>query len=277
MSEDMTPLIPGRTYRVSESGKFVEVDPPASESAAPVPDDDLPPDLRPGARDPKPEAARPDPAKAFVENLRQAQETLKDTLGATTSLPQIQITDEERQLFLRAILSGEPYTKRFDLFGGSVKATFKSLNMAELDAVAEAIVIQSGRVPYAGMTAVAGAHVRFCMACSLTCLEFHSKEGVSMRGQGWESVLSMYDVKSRRDSYYVKEKDGSMQLRESTLQAVPGQKVLWAAVDKFADISAPLYNMLFFLYQRFDSELAKMQSEASNPDFFTNGGAGPSF
>jgi hypothetical protein len=149
--------------------------------------------------------------------------------------------------------------------------------MAELDAVAEAIVIQSGRVPYAGMTAVAGAHVRFCMACSLTGLEFHSKEGVSMRGQGWESVLSMYDVKSKRDSYYVKEKDGSMQLRESVLPAVPGQKVLWAAVDKFSNISAPLYNMLFFLYQRFDSELAKMQSEASNPDFFTNGGAGPSY
>jgi len=276
MSEDITPLTPGRTYRLSESGKFVEVDPPAPESATPVPDDDLPPDLRPGA---KPDAAKepkPDTAKAVVENLRQVQEALKDNLGVTTSMPQIQVSDEDRQNFLRAILSGDPYTKRFDLFGGSVKATFKSLNMAELDAVAEAIVIQSGRVPYAGMTAVAGAHLRFCMACSLTGLEFHSKEGVTMRGQGWDSVLSMYDIQSKRDTYYVKEKDGSMQLRESVLPAVPGQRVLWAAVEKFSDISAPLYNMLFFLYQRFDSEMAKMQSEAANPDFFTNGGAGPS-
>lgn len=274
MSEDLTPLTPGRTYRLSESGKFVEVDPPAPESAAPVPDDDLPPDLRPGAKEAKPDTSKTDAAKAVVENLKQVQEALKDTLGPTTSLPQVQVTDEERQNFLRAILSGDPYTKRFDLFGGSVKAHFKSLTMAELDAIAEAIVIQSGRVPYASMTAVAGAHLRFCMACSLAGLEFHSKDGVKMRS--WEPVLSMYDFQSRRDSYYTKEKDGTMQLREGVLPAVPGQKVLWAAVEKFSDVSAPLYNMLFSLYQRFDSEMAKMQSEASSPDFFTNGGAGPS-
>jgi hypothetical protein len=275
MSEDMTPLIPGRTYRLSESGNFVEADPPAPESATPVPDDDLPPDLRPGAKEAKPDTAKADAAKAVVENLKQVQEALKDTLGSAASPYQVQVTDEDRQNFLRAILSGDPYTKRFDLFGGSVKAHFKSLNMSELDAIAEAIVIQSGRVPYASMTAVAGAHLRFCMACSLAGLEFHSKDGVKMRN--WEPVLSMYDLqRSRRDSYYIKEKDGTMQLREGVLPAVPGQKVLWAAVEKFSEISAPLYNMLFSLYQKFDSEMAKMQGEAASPDFFTNGGAGPS-
>ena len=45
---DFNPLKPGKTYKEDKDGNLVEVNPPMT--LTPVPDDDLPPDMRANAK-----------------------------------------------------------------------------------------------------------------------------------------------------------------------------------------------------------------------------------
>jgi hypothetical protein len=65
-----------------------------------------------------------------------------------------------------------------------------------------------------------------------------------------------------------------MSKKDVVVSATPGQKVLWAAIDKFSALSVPIYNVVFAKYQEFDAEVARMTREASNDDFFPSGGDG---
>lgn len=265
MSNSANPLKPGKVYRMGEDGNLVEVQDKLPEAMAEIPDDDLPPDMRSAAATKK--------AEELVDSLKQVNENMKLMTEFPKPIP-VAVTERDRQAFLRSVISGKAYTKEFTVFGGSIKVTFKTLTTSELDAVSEAIVIQSNRVPYASMMALAGAHMRFSMACSLTRIETASDEGIVIKGAGWENVLSLYPVASKKDVFYVKEKDGSMQRREAIVESTPGQKIIWAATDKFSDIQGPLYNVLFELYQKFDAEVVQMTKEAGDPGFFLNGADG---
>jgi len=263
MSESINPLKPGKTYKMNPDGTFTEAVADPAQSLSPVPDEDLPPDMRANSKK----------AEDMSEALKKIEEGLK-TAVESPKLPPVAVSDKERQNFLRAVISGDPYTKEFQIFGGKMRVVFKTLSTSELDAISEAIVIQSSRVPYASMLAMAGAHMRFAMACSMIRMESHGDDGIKIKDLGWSNVLTMYPDAPRKDSFYVKQSDGSMVRREADLIAVPGQKVMWAAADKFSDIPAPLYNILFELYQKFDAEVNQMTREAADPAFFTNGAVG---
>lgn len=258
-------LKPGKLYKTDEAGNLVEAD-VATENLQPVAEDDLPPDMRPSAKE----------AQQKIEDINDNLKKIADNLQqpATPPEPELMIPEQEKMKFLKAVVANKPYKKTFDIFGGNIKVTFKTLSTAELDAVSEAIVIQSGRVPYSSMMAMAGAHMRFCLASSLCELEFHGDEGISLKS--YQSVSDMYPSVPKKESFYVKDSSGNMQKKEASVYGSPGQKVIWAATDKFADISTVLYNVLFEKYQRFDAEILQMTKETADPNFFLNGAGGPS-
>jgi hypothetical protein len=258
-----SPLEPGKKYKLNAEGEFVEVS-SIPDNVVPVSDDDLPPDMR-------------SEAKSTVEKLTEAVDKISKLVdsksiaeaNAVESKPaetKYDVSDEERAAFLKSIISNTPYKKTFTTFNGAVKIVFKTLSTSELDSISEALAIQSARVPYSSMLMLAGAHMRFAMASSLVRLEFKSEEGITIKE--FPSINKMYGDESREDSFFVKDKEGILQKKEAVLTSTPGQKVLWAAVDKFSDIGVPMYNLLFEKYQKFDAEVLQLTKEASNPDFF---------
>lgn len=263
------PLKQGQMYTVGPDGDLVEVT-QAPEKVQPVPVEDLPPDMRPEAT----------PAEQKLDALNEGVRKLTETLNQASvrdeaSVVDLTIPEEDRMAFLKAIISNKPYRKQFKIFDGNVAFSFKTLSTAELDAVSEAIVIQSGRVPYSTMLAMAGAHMRFCMTCSLCDIEFNDEE-TGITKKLYKSIDAMYPDKARKDTFYVRDPSGNMIKKEITVQATPGQKVIWAAQEKFADVSVPLYNILFEKYQKFDAEILQMTKESGSPNFFLTGGDGSS-
>jgi len=260
------PLEPDKKYKLNEAGDFVETD-KLPENIAPIPEEDLPPDMR-------------SDAKKTVEKLTEAVNKISKIVEErkeskpSNSEPEYSVSKEEKLAFLKSIVSNCPYKKTFNAFNGAVKMTFKTLSTSELDAISEAIVIQSTRVPYSNMIALAGAHMRFAMASSLVEIQFQGEDGVTIKG--FQSVEKMYGDESKKDSFLIRDKDGVMQKKESVLSSTPGQKVLWAAVDKFSDLSVPMYNLMFEKYQRFDAEVLQLTKEAGDPDFFQTGADGRS-
>jgi hypothetical protein len=264
-------LKPGQVYKVGEDGELVE----ANVSAAalkPVDEEELPPDLRSNNKQAEAERKIQD----LTDSVKKLSDSLDNSLSSTPTVKQdLTISEEERMAFLKAIIGNKPYKKEFKIFNDSIKFTLRTLTTAELDAVSEAIVIQSGRIPYSTMLAMAGAHMRFCMTCSLCEIEFTDEETGIIK-KAYKTVADMYPDKAKKDSFYVRDSSGNMSKKEVTVPATPGQKVMWAAQDKFADISVPLYNIIFEKYQKFDAEVLQMTKESGNADFFLAGGAGPS-
>jgi len=262
---DFKTLKPGKLYKTDEAGNPVEVDVPL-ENLQPAAEDDLPPDMR----------ASTEEAQKKIADINDNLSKIADSIQQPAPLPEpdLAIPQQEKIKFLKAVVANKSYKKTFVVFGGKIKITFKTLSTSELDAVSEAIVIQSGRVPYSSMMSMAGAHMRFCLASALCDLEFHNDEGISLKS--FPSVADTYPDASKKDSFYVKDSAGNMQKKEVSVYGSPGQKVLWAAVDKFAEISTALYNVLFEKYQLFDAEVLQMTKETSDPDFFLNGADGPS-
>ena len=266
----LKPLKEGKIYKAGPDGELIEVDAVPSQVAA-VPDEDLPPDMRTKQADAEKKIEQ------LNENVEKLTETLKQIPEPKEPEIDVNITEEERTQFLRAVVANQPYKKQFKVFGGDISFTLRTLTTSELDAVSEAIVIQSGRIPYSTMMALAGAHMRFCMAASLCEIQFtDSEKGIIKKS--YKSADAMYPDKAKKDSFYVKDPNtNGMTKKEVTVAASPGQKMLWAAQDKFADISVPLYNVIFEKYQQFDAEVLQMTKESANPNFFQTGGAGPSY
>lgn len=273
----MAPLQPGKKYKQGPNGEFIEVTdmPPAT---APVPDEDLPPDMRSKAKEPAPEPAakptrkpakkaepKPEPVvEELVKKLEQAVEEPKQ--------PAIKLTDAEKYAFIKALVSGLPYKKQYPVFGGKLIVTFRTLNTEELDAISEALVIQSLRIPFASTFAMAAAHMRLAMAVSVNEMQYAREEGITI--DGFKSPLIEYPDQQKEDTFYVKDKSGATVKRTQRVDATPGQKVIWAANSRFNKIEVPIYNILFNLYQKFDAEVNQLVKETSDPDFFLNGADG---
>lgn len=262
---DFNSMKPGKMYKMGPDGQLQEVD-AAPEQLAPLPEEDLPPDMR------QTSSSTQQQAQQKIEELTSKVKELNETLSKPVALPEpvVEIPRDDKIAFLKSVISNKPYKKKFEVFNRGIKFSFRTLSTAELDAVSEAIVIQSSRVPYTNMIALAGAHMRFAMASALADMEYVSEEnGISLKQ--YPAVFDMYPDTPRKDTFYVKDSNGGMQKREAMVQPTPGQKVLWAAVDKFADVSVPLYNVMFEKYQKFDALVLQLTKEAADPDFFQNG------
>lgn len=255
-------LQPGKTYKVDEFGKFHEVT-EVPVTAVPISDEDLPPDMRN-----KVSAEASQKVQEIHEQVQKISESL-GTSNVETADSTLSVPVEEKMSFLKSVISNKPYKRQYKIFNESVILSFKTLSTEELDAISEAIVIQSARVPYSSMMAMAGAHMRFAMASALCDITYNGDDGIT--GAQYSSVLSSYPDTSKLDTYYKRDEKGVMVKQEHTIQPTPGHKVLWAAIDRFKGMGVPVYNALFSIFQQFDRDVVTMTNEASNHDFFQNG------
>jgi hypothetical protein len=264
------PLKKGQTYKELPNGEVVAVEPPADVATPPADAVETPsepaatPNAAPAVEDNNVKATKilDEIQSKLIENFNKV-EAMKESLP----LP----TEEDKYKFVRALLANTPFQKEYSLFGGKMKVVFKTITAAEAEAVTEAIVIQSGRVPYTNLLAMSAAHMKYAMTCALVSITTESEDGISIKH--FESPFKKYDDTPRKDTYYVKE-DGQLKLKSSLIAPAPGQKVIWAAVDSFTDIQIPIYNILFKCFQQFDGLVAEIAKEAAEPDFFLNGAAG---
>lgn len=256
-------LTPGKYYKADDDGNLVEVEAEA-DTLVEAEDITAPPDRF---------AESKQKLEAFTNKLNELSSIAEQPEEERPSQYRTTLTDQQKQEFLDALLSDTPYTQTYSIFKGAVSVTFKTLNTAELDAASEAVMIQSDRVPYSSISALTGAHMRFVLALAIQEIKFEGPEGIRIKH--FNSVDSEYTDESVSDTHYIKGKV-SMERRTVKVLATPGQKVLWAAVDRFKTISVPLYNALFDCYRRFDNEIVKLTEESSNPDFFRIGEDGPS-
>lgn len=279
------PLKSGKMYEQLPNGEFVEVDAP-SENVAPIPAEDLPPDLRPEAAvklEPTPtpvpvattkvrknKPKRNATAKKAEKIINDIQNKLNAALKPKEPAKP-KVTEQDRYAFLRAVVANRPFTKEYSLLNGKVKVTFKTVTAAEAEAVTEAIVIQSNRVPYTNLVAMSSAHFKYSMACAITQMVNMTEDGIVIRK--FESPFKLYSDEARLCTYYVKE-GTELKVKEGLVHAAPGQKVIWASVDHFADINISMYNLLFKCFQQFDALVAELAKEAIEPDFFLDGASG---
>jgi hypothetical protein len=264
------PLKKGQAYRQLPNGEFVPLE--ENVKTAPIAADDLPPDLRPNETPVEPAAVSDtDTSKEAEKIIKDIKEKIDAGVEKIEERKKTNLSEQDRYSFLRAIVAGGSFKKEYSLFGGKMKVTFKTVSAAEAEAVTEAIVIQSGRVPYSNIVAMSAAHLKYSMACSIFEVTRETEEGVVIRR--YDSPLKMYSDSPRADSYY-KMENGILTLKEGVLHAVPGQKVIWAANDHFADTPIPVYNMLFKCFQQFDVLVAELAKEATEPNFFLDGVVG---
>jgi len=261
----------GKSYKVLPNGDFEETD---VKDTKPVPQEDLPPDLR------SQEPAEPVFAPAESANDSKATQILNDiktkldagvSKEKTVEKPKSTITEEDKYAFLRALVANKPFKKQYAIFGGKMKVVFRTITSAEAEAITEAIVIQSGRVPYSNVVAMSAAHLKYSMACSIAEITRETEAGISIKK--FESPLTLYSNEPRMDTHYIKE-NSDLILKQGVVHALSGQKVLWASVDAFSDIPIPVYNMLFKFFQQFDALIAELAEEAIHPDFFLDGESG---
>lgn len=269
------PLSKGQAYHRLPNGDFVPVNPPA-ESVAPIPQEELPPDLRSSSAEPPvmqtstTPVTEPEPKSEPENILEQIQEKIKEIKEKPAS--SVKPTDEDRVVFLKALLADKPFRKIYSMLGGKLKVEFKTPTTAETEAVNEAIVIQSSRVPFGSLMAMSAAHLKHTMACCIIELTTEKEDGIVVRQ--FESPLTKYSDAPRKDTYYIKEND-QLALKSGTLAASAGQKVIWATLEHFSNIQLPIYNMIFSAFQKFDLLVSELSKEAMDPDFFTNGVDGP--
>ena len=211
-------------------------------------------------------------AAKIIDDIKVRMDAATAKIKEAEEAAKPKVTDDDRYTFLQALVANKPFKKQYSLLNNKVKITFKTLTTEEAEAVTEAIVIQSDRVPYSNLIAMGAAHVKYSMACGIVDITTETEEGIVVKQ--FKSPLVKYSNEPKKDTYYVKE-DGQLKPKTGILNASPGQKILWASVESFSDIQIPIYNMIFGCYQKFEALVGELVKEASDPDFFLNGADGP--
>lgn len=273
------PLKKGQTYKQLPNGEMVAVD------AESINVDEIPQAVSNTVSEPLSKSDTSSEFSSTVESQESEQEKATKILNdiqskmeaAAQKLKDVEpvkpiITDEDKYNFLQAIISNKAFKKEYSLLNGKLKVVFKTITTAEAEAVSEAVVIQSERVPYSTMISMGAAHMKYSMSCAIAELASETDEGIKIKR--FESPLTKYSDEPRKDTYYVRD-NNQLKSKTGMLEASPGQKVIWASTESFSDIQIPIYNMLFGCFQKFDALLAELVKESSNPDFFLIGADGP--
>lgn len=253
------PLKKGQTYKELPNGEVVVVD----EAPAATPEPAVEQQPTPADNNDRKATQILDDIKTRMDEAFNKVEAAKETAPTPT--------EEDKYMFVKALLSDKPFQKEYSLFDGKMKVVFKTITAAEAEAVTEAIVIQSSRVPYTNLVAMSAAHMKYSMACSIVKITTENEDGISIKS--FDSPFKKYDDSPRKDTYYVKE-EGQLKTKTGLVAAAPGQKVIWASIESFSDIQIPIYNILFKCFQQFDALVAQIAKDAAQPDFFPDGAAG---
>jgi hypothetical protein len=259
------PLKKGQTYKQLPNGEMVVVD-----------SEETPTEVEPEVNPPAAEAT-PEPEEANSERAAKILEQIQNRVEAATAKfkeaepVKPKATEEDRYNFIKALIANKSFKKEYSLLNGQLKVTFRTITTSEAEAVTEAIVIQSERVPYSNLIAMSAAHMKYSLSCAITEIVTKTEDGIKIKQ--FESPLTKYSNEPRKDTYYIKE-EGQLKAKTGMLNASPGQKIIWASVENFSDIQTPIYNMLFGCFQKFDALITELVNDSSNPDFFLNGADG---
>ena len=109
-----SPLTPGQMYKEDADGNLVEVTAPVE--TAPVPDADLPPDKRAEY------AVAQDKIDSIAENIEKMSQKMA---AEPIEIKEVEIPINEKEAFLKAVISNTPYKKTFSVFKNKIKITFK--------------------------------------------------------------------------------------------------------------------------------------------------------
>lgn len=260
------PLKKGQTYKQLPNGEMVVVE---SENV-PTPVETLVEEANPSELQAEMTESNAEKASKILDEIKARVDSATAKLKEAETLKP-KATEEDKYNFLKALIANKPFKKEYKLLNGKLKVTFKTITTSEAEAVTEAIVIQSERVPYSNLIAMSAAHMKYSMACAITEIVTETDDGIKIKQ--FQSPLTKYSDEPRKDTYYVKE-DSQLKAKTGMVNASPGQKVIWASVESFSDIQTPIYNMLFGCFQKFDALVTELVNDSSSSDFFLDGADG---
>jgi hypothetical protein len=204
--------------------------------------------------------------------IKQAMEDVKDTVDKPdiTPLPKtckncgfdpdkdpVEVTEMDKEEFVRSILAQRPFTKTFAMFGGRMKITFRIRTMQENDLIAEqcSLEINDGRIPTTSLGLASQVyHIRLRrlqMAVSIARIEPTSPVEFP--------AVASEEGRKRYAPQYI-EDEGKKKLFNNCV-GVAHDKI-------FSDWPEPVFAMAYKLYAQFEQTYVRLMEQSLNSDFW---------
>jgi hypothetical protein len=167
------------------------------------------------------------------------------------------ISAEDKRSYLRSAMSGKPWYKTYELFGGKFKVTFRTRNMAENDLISEqcALEINDGRVLTNTLGLASQVYMirlrRLQLAASLAKVDPYQLS---------ELPFIISDEGRRRYApEYHKNKDGNEVLYNNPVGVA--HDALFRSWPDF------IFALVFKEYNNFENDYIRITERAGDPDF----------
>lgn len=157
----------------------------------------------------------------------------------------VAITDEDKQMWLRHIISGERFLKRYEVFGGAAILEFRSRLVSEQDAILEQLNLDTKAGTVASQQEWVQTYTRYALTVSLSKLitgETNIKSFVEVIKV--DQVSTPYEIKNNKNIVGI------------------------AAQSKFSLWNDTLFSVAISCIQQFDLLCARLQTLARDQDFF---------
>jgi hypothetical protein len=175
----------------------------------------------------------------------------------------IEVIDEDRKMFVRHLLSGDRFIKRYSLANGSIVVTLRSRLQLENDLIASQTKadLDFSRI---NQSMYFGQFMRYMLACSLKSIQFN-QEDMAPEVRTFPEVVTIKDGESIRKWQVTDE-----EFRKSGINDVHK----YASVT-FTTFSTTFFNLLYSCQQHFDALMSKLEHEMRAESFFavTSGSA----
>lgn len=246
--------------RVASGDSGVEIDLPRKSQQ--IPDLSRPPHLRdqPSATpqeaprpapqpapqpEPQPEARQEAPTKPAEETASGRPKLCPNCDWDLTNRDVVEVTDDDKSVFLSAILGGKPFQRTYSVFGGNLDITVRSLQPHELDLCYQQVTLliqdgKIGRTPVEQMESIN----RFRL-----CLQL-----VSMQGGDYDLTFPA--------SYADWER--ALGTAEATKTCLP--EILDSVMGYVA--SESYMRMLYNVVARFNKLMTRLEANVNSPDFW---------
>ena len=170
----------------------------------------------------------------------------------------VEVTDEDKQMFLRHILSGDRFLKRYEMCDGEVIFELRSRRVLEQDLIINQVHLdqQQGGVL---ATELFVQYLRYCLCASLSKIIY--KNG---------SVKTFPEIVANVDGKQVRQWTNVEMLKTESLNDIGVCNRM-----QFSNWSNALFGMAIDSMQRFDALVNRLQIMARDEDFFTESGGPP--
>jgi predicted Zn-ribbon and HTH transcriptional regulator len=170
----------------------------------------------------------------------------------------VEVTEIDKEEFVRSLLGKRPFRKTYDMFGGKMKITFRIRTMVENDLIAEQcnLEIEDGRIPTTGLgLANQIYHIRLRrlqIAVSLFRVEPTIPNELPS--------VNTPEGKKAYPTEYRDYEDGSRKMFKNAVGV--------AHDTIFNDWPEPIFAMAFKLYGLFEQTYVRLMEQSVSPDFW---------